>query len=635
MLDGLRQQAGSWIIKILFGVIILAFIFAYGTGTLGGGGGAVLAYVDETPILIKDFQSRLRREMEQIRSQMPNLSEEDLARMNVRDRVLSSMVNTVLVRQGASELGLAVSDAEVKERIRAYGVFKGDKGGFDASMYRAVLQSNNMTPAEFEAGLRADMTAEKLQRHLASTVVVDEAEARDFFLYGGEQAVIDYLLFPWEDFKQGIEPSQAEVESYYAEHKERFERPARATLQYLTFTPQSLAKAQAVSDDEIKAYYDAHTSEFASPEQVRARHILLKLDESASEEQAKAVRTKLLGLKADLAKGKDFADLAKKYSQGPSNVRGGDLGWFSRGMMVPTFEEAAFALKPGQVGDPVRTSFGWHLIKVEERRAAGTKSLEEAAPEIKTQLAEEKAAGGVGERLDQAIDQIIVGDSLPKVAETLDMSLESTGPMTQEMLVQNLGIAADAAKTLFDLEQGKASEMPVAVEGGYILAAKTAFVAATYAPVEEVKDAIVEALRRDAAMRLAKEKADGVLAEFMDPGKAEAAKVRYAKDMDVSRPFGRRGLIPELGMNPALVEAVFASRPGDWLEKSFAVGDGFVLARLSRLVAPPQEQWEKQKPMLMAQIQRLKGNETFMAYIGGLRDKAEIKIVQPKLMQGE
>ncbi|WP_461210106.1 SurA N-terminal domain-containing protein [Desulfocurvus sp. DL9XJH121] len=632
MLDGLRQHAGSWIIKILFGIIILAFVFAYGSGTLGNKGGAVLAYVDETPLLIKDFQLRLRREMDQVRSQMPKASDEDLAQMKIKDRVLSSMVNSLLIRQSAEKLGLTVADAEVKERIRVYRAFRNDKGGFDTAIYRAVLSSNNMTPAEFEAGLRADLTAEKLQRHLASTVLVDEAEARDFFLYGGEQAVIDYLLFPWGDFAKGVEPAQSDIEAYYEEHKERFKRPARATLQYLSFTPQALAKDQPVSAEEIKTYYEGHKAEFASPEQVRARHILLKLDQDAGDKDVKDVRAKLLRIKAELGK-RDFAALAEKYSQGPSKAQGGDLGWFSKGMMVPAFEEAAFALKPGEVSDPVRTSFGWHLIKLEEHRDAGTETIEEATPRIKAQLAEEKAATAVGEKLDQGIDQIIVGDSLAKVAETLGMNLESTGPVTEDMLVQGLGVDADSAHSLFNLVPGKASETPVAVEGGYILVSKAAFVDATYAPVEKVKGAIVEALRRETAMGLAQKKADSVLAALLDESKAEDTEAAQAKAIHTSKPFGRRGLIPELGMNPPLVESVFAAPQGKWLDKSFAVNDGYVLVRPDARIAPPEEQWERQKPMLMAQLRQLKGNEMFMAYLSDLRDKAEIKIVEPRLLE--
>ena len=632
MLDGLRQNAGSWIIKILFAIIILAFIFAYGSGTLSNKGGAVLAYVDDTPVLIKDFQTSLSREMEQLRTQMPNLSNADMQRMGLKEYVLQSLVNSVLVKRGAEELGLSVADQELKDRIRAYAAFRNQDGGFDSTVYQAVLRGNNLTPGEFEDSQRAALMAEKLQRHLASTVIVDEAEARDYFLFQGEKLSIDYLLFPWKDYKDGIEPTQTEIEAYYNEKKELFKLPARASFQYLLFTPKSLAKAQVVTDDEVKAYYAAHTDEFARPEQVRASHILIKLDEKADDKAVAEARAKLLKVKARLAKGADFAEMAKKYSEGPSNVRGGELGWFSRGMMVPAFEEAAFGQEAGVVGDPVRTRFGWHLIKVEERREAGTEPLGEVATDIKSQLAEEKAANEVGEKLDQAIDQIIVGDTLAKVAETLDMNLGSTGPMTRQMLLKDMGVDADAATAMFDIPINTASDTPVSVQGGYMLVSKTNFVEATYSPLEKVTDSIVEALKREGAMALAKEKADAALARLAASGVADVP-VEYADKLVAGKPFGRKGVVPDLGMNPPLVEAAFAAPSGKWLETSFPVEAGYVVARVGQRIAPPEDVWTKSKDAFMTQFAQAKGRELFQAFVSDLRDKAEIKVVEPRLLE--
>ncbi|MBU1002401.1 MAG: SurA N-terminal domain-containing protein [Proteobacteria bacterium] len=633
MLDGLRQNAGSWVIKILFGIIILAFVFAYGSGTLGGKGGGVLAYVGETPLMITDFQSRLRREVEAVRSEMPGLSGEDMTRMRIKDRVLANMINSTLIRRQALALGLDVSDSELQKRIISYQVFRGQDGRFDTGIYRAVLRGSNMTPADFELGLRQDIMAEKLQKYLDLTVSVEDAEVRDFFMYGGEKVAIDYLLFAWDDFADQIQPSDEEVEKYYADNQDRFRRPARATLQYLQFTPRALSAPQLVSAEDIRAYYDAHQDEFLRPEQVRARHILLKLDADAPEKEVQEVRAKLLRLKARLSKGTTFEALATKNSEGPSKATGGDLGWFSRGMMVGPFEETAFALAPGEVSEPVRTKFGWHLIKLEEHRVEGIKSLAEAESDIRPSLAEDMAAGAMSDKLDQAIGQIIVGDTLAKIAEDLGLPLESTDSMTKEMLVQRLGSDAESIQLLFDLETGKASETPVAIEGGYLLVAKSKFVESTVAPLDEIKGAIVQTLKREGALKLAQEKADAVLAKLADPAKAEAALGQYKGKLATSKPFARRGLVPELGMNPELVEAAFAATQGQWLDKSHSVGNGYVLARLVERVAPADGLWERQKEMLRVQIQQAKTNEMFMAYLSGLRDKFEVKVVEPRLLE--
>ncbi len=629
MLDGLRQNAGSWIIKILFLVIILAFILAYGSGSLNRTGSGVLAYVDETPILIKDFERQYEQDVRFVQSQMPNLKSEDLAGLDIKQATLAKMVNTVLVEREVDRLGLAVSDAELAGLIRSNPQFWNDKRNFDESYYDRAVRSQGMTPAQYEDSTRRRILQDKLMRHVGGAVQVHDQEARDLFLFGQEKVSVDYLVFPWADFAAGVNPTQQEIETYYADNQDRFKRPATAGFNLLLFSPAALAARQTVDDAEVRAYYDKHQGEFDSPETVHARHILIKTPADAKGADAEKGRKQLLKLKARLAQGETFEALAKKYSEGPSNVRGGDLGWFAKDAMVAPFAEAAFALAPGEVSDPVRTEFGWHLIQVEERREAGLESFEDAAPGIRRQLAEEKAAEAMADTLDLAIGRLVAGDKLAQVAESLGLTLQPTPAVPLAVLTQRMGIDQDSADMLFHLVPGQATEIPVEIEEGSLLAEKTVDNPEGVAPLEQVKDAIVEALRRDAGMKLAREKAAEVLTE-MGGGELPA---KYAAKVKTSEPFQRNGNVPELGMNPTLVEEAFAARQGAWLAQPHAVNNGFALVRLHERILPPDEVWEQAKPTIIAQIRQSRQQEMFKAYLMDLRDKAEVGIVAPKVME--
>jgi len=611
MLDGMRQHAGSWAIKILFLVIILAFILAYGSGSLREGGSGILAYVDDEPILVRDFERQYETDVRQLQEQIPNLSAEDMAKFDIKQAVLAKMVNTVLLDRQARQLGITVTDAELGTFIRSNPRFRGEGQAFDEQYYERAVRAQGMTPAAFEESTRRAIVQYKVMEHVGRAAQVQEREARDLFQFSQERLVVDYLLLPWEDFKDGVTPTEEEIATYYKDNMERFKRPATAGFNLLLLAPANLASRQEVDEAAMRAYYDAHPGEFEVAESVRARHILLELPADAPGAEADKARVELLKLKARLAKGESFATLAEKHSDCPSSARGGDLGWFSRQAMVAPFAEAAFALEPGAVSDPVRTEFGWHLIKVEERREAGTKTFEEAAQSIRQQLAEEKAADALHEVLDMAIGRLVAGDTLAQVAESLNLPLQPVPAVAKATLVQRLGVDEASADMLFTLAVGKATEIPVEIEEGALLAEKTVDNPESVAGLDEVREAITEALRREAAMKLAREKAAQLLAEAAGGDLPAAQRGR----IKTSEPFQRSGVVGELGMNPTLAEAAFAAEPGQWLPEPHAVANGYALVRVRERQVPDDAQWAAAKDTMLAQIRQSRQQEMFQAFI--------------------
>ena len=633
MLDGMRRNASSWIIKVLFAVIIIVFIFAFGMGGFQGDRAQVLAYVNEQPIMIRDFERVYERRVRALRDQNPNVSYEDLAKARFKRQVFDTMVNTNLLLNEAHRLGLDVSQAELIGYIRDVPVFQNEQNQFDKGRYEAVLTNQRMSPGDYESEVARSILLDKLRSSLDLAVVSTEAEAHDLFTYAKEQVVVDYMLYAWKDFVDAVHPSDEEVAAWYESNKERFRRPPMAEFALLPVTPATLAKPAEITDDEAAVYYEAHKDEFMQPAQAKARHILIKVDQNASADLVEKARKEILDIRARALKGESFADLAREYSQGPSSVKGGDLGWFPRGAMVGPFDETAFSLPLDTVSAPVRTQFGWHLVLVEERKPGGQGSLEEAMSDIKRSLAEERAATRLQDALDQALEQAATGDPVSRIGQDIGVDVTATGLVSKDQLASRLGLEDEIAGRLFDLTLGQATDTPIAIADGYMLASKTKIEPSVVPPLEDVREQAVGALTREQAMDLAKEKAASVLTELHDPATAVSAAKLLTPGLESSEPIGRRGFIPGLGMNPTLVEASFATPQGQWLEEAYPVTDGYVLARPAKRIEPTDAEWQSEKEFWVSNLRRSQEDALFQAYLTELRDRAEFRLVTPQVIE--
>ncbi len=625
MLDAMRKNAQSWAIKFLFALIILVFVF-WGVGNLGNDQATVVAEVQGEAILIRDFQQAYQRTVENLRRKQPDISREDFEQMQLKRQVLNDLITSQLLFREAKKLGLAVTAPEVRQYVQQMPVFQNADKQFDPSRYEQLLRANQLTPAQFEADLTRSLLTNKIQRAVKLPASVSEAQAKDLFAFSQEKARMEYALFAWQD-QPGLAPNEEAVKHYYQENQKQFQRPARMEMDYLLLTPEGLAAAQPVSDEEIKAYYEANPGEFERQEELKARHILIEVPEGADDQQVTEAREQAQALVERLRDGADFAELAREYSDGPSSAQGGDLGWFARGEMVEAFEAAAFALDTGEISDPVRTSFGFHVITVEDRKPSGTQPFEEVQDEIRQEIGADKAAQKMSDLLDEALDLILSGKSLKDTAATLEIPLRHSGPFTQAQGPEGIELDKEQRETLFTLTPGEVTDTPLLLDNGYLIAKQTDFSPAQPRELKAVRDQIETTLKREQGLEKAKAAAENVLAGL------EAPDQDLERETSTSEPFGRRGFIPGLGMNPQLVESVFNAEQGQWLEKPYKVQQGYVLARLAERVAPDMSKWKEQQSLWVGQLQQSRKQALFQAYLTQLREKAEVKIVNPGVLE--
>lgn len=634
MLDILRQGAQSWGIKIVFGIIIAVFVLAFGMNRSSTDSTTVVATVNDAPILIRDFQETLQRNLETARRQNPGLTSEFLAQIKFKDQVLNQMITRELLLQKAAALGLTVSKEELAREIHLIPAFQNDGKIFDPDKYQSVLKANRLTPGQFESDFMRNLAMDKIQNYIALPGRVSEDQARDYYDYGRGMTSISYLLYPWKAHEAAINATEAKVAEYYAAHKAQYATPAQARISFLVLSPETLANVDVVTDNEADTYYAEHKENFKIEEQINARHILVRVEANATAADEQKATAKIQAAQAELVAGKKFEDVAAAYTEDPSGTAtGGALGWFGRGRMVKPFEDAAFATSKGEVSGPIRTAYGFHLIKVEDAKPAGYEPLDAVRTDIKRTIAQDRAMETLQDVVDQALELILTGSDLRAVAQSIGQGLETRESefFTKTSAPTELaGLNPENVAALFDLSPKTTTQNPIQFEDGYLLATKIEDRPETTKPLEEVKTEIVAAITKDEAAKLAKAAADADLQALRAGGKLANGQ---NPALTLTEAFGRQSSIPGLGMAPEVIDAAFSAPADSWLPSSYKVTDGFILAKAGTVVPPSAEAWTQEKGRWIESLNQRTEEQMVQTFLADLRAKADVRILNPRVLE--
>ncbi|WP_243313882.1 peptidylprolyl isomerase [Fundidesulfovibrio agrisoli] len=631
MLDVLRQHSQSWFIKAVFGVIIAVFVF-FGIYSFRDQrpGGAVVAYVGDKPILVKDFMAEYEGMLRQAQAQNPNLSKEDLERFGFKNQVLMQMVNRVLLFDQAEKLGVSVSQAELQAEIARVPAFQNDKGQFDLELYREKLKSVGLSPDTFETDQKRDLLYEKMVYYSILPVQVTPEEVRSIYNFAQEKAVVDYVPFLGADFASKVEVSPERIKQVYDSSKEKYKRSAEVKIDYIELTPANLADPKNVTDQEAKAYYTENTDKFKHGEMIKAGHLLVMLPQNAKDEDIKAAEKRLNDLAARLRKGEPLDKVMA--TPGQPSIAGGDLGWFGKGTMVPEFENAVFALKKGEVSNPVRTQYGLHVIQVQDRKPEGVTSFEDAKEDIKKEMAEDKAAETIGKTVDQLLEELIGGADMAKLAQSKGLSVKSSDFFNRQRPPADLGLTPESLTVLFSQAAGKVVPQPLSAGEGYLLAKVVEMKPEAIPALEEISETIKADIVAEEAMKLAEAKAKEVAAMLATPDGQAKVELEYAGRVKAAQPFTRQGVGPDLGQAPALAEAAFAAKGPGWLPEAYGVGKGFVVAKLKERAFPSEADWQRDKPRIMSQALPFQQEQAFRSYVQYLYEKTPLRLVNKDVL---
>lgn len=634
MLDPMRKYAQSWGIKLVFGLIIIVFVF-WGVGSSQGDRATILATVDDQPILIKDYEKAFQENMRLVKNKNPNVTDKELQDGGFRWQVFSNMMTTHLLEAQAKKLGITVTTEELRAEIAKIPAFQNESKQFDPKRYETLLKANEVAPGEFEADFRQQLLLEKLAAFIGLPATVAESEARSIFDFMREQAVITYIPFTAADFAKGVTIADEQVKTYYDGRKDEFATPAQVKIDFVEFTPKAMSKPAEITDAEIEADYKANPKKYERPEQVRVRHILMMLPPDAPKDVVDAAEGRMKAMAEKVRKGADFATLIPKDPTNADGILGEDWAWLPKGSLPKEFgpfEEKAFALKKDELSEPVRTSLGLHLIQGGEKQAAGQRSLAEVKDEIRADLAEQRAADKLTKALDVVQEKLSSGETLEAAVASQQVALKTSEFFAKATPPAELGLSEQALTAIFALKKGQVADAPLSTEDGFLLVRAAEVKEPGVEPLDAVKDVIKTRLTEEEAMKRAKAKAEET-AKAMETEDGRKKVLAENKDkIATSQPFSRQGFIPGLGMAPVLVQTAFEAREPGWFKTAFGVSGAYVLAGLDKRLPADASLWDKEKERWMSTLTQSKQTELFRAYLQTLQQGARIEIVNETIL---
>lgn len=620
----MREQATSWFIKIMLGAIVVVFAL-WGVGNYGNQQLIKAAEVNGEVVTMEEYRTTYNNLMERYRQMYgERFNAQTIEMLNLEQQALDQLIDQELILQEARRLDFRVTDKELADAIAEFGAFQ-QNGRFNQRLYQRVLVSNRLTPEGFETLQRRSMLTQKVQAFIQSSVKVSDHELRQYFNWKNSEVKIDYVLF--DPAKFSYEPSEEEVTAYFEANRDKYTIEPKAKAVYFYFNPDDYEKDVTVAEEEIAAYYKSHPDEFKIPATVKARHILIKTESDDPPEAVQEKKKKALEIMEKAKAGEDFAELAKEHSEGPSASKGGDLGEFKEGDMVKPFSDKAFSMEPGEISEPVLTRFGWHIIKVEDKKTESTKSLEEATDEIQKKLAGERAKTLAYDAAEDVYDATFDGDDLNLIAEARNLTAHTTDWFTRRGPDKGIKQRSQFASAAFDLDIMAISDIKDLGDGYYILQTIEKS-PEKQAPFEDVAEEVKADLVKEKQSELAMKAAETFLKQMAEDGAEMAAAVEDQDDLSVETTdfFKRSGSIPGIGYERAIAEAAFGlSKDKLFPEKPLKGRQGVYVIRFAERKTPDEDAFEKEKTSLKKQLVRQKQSRTFAAWLSEARSKSEIK----------
>jgi peptidyl-prolyl cis-trans isomerase D len=431
-----------------------------------------------------------------------------------------------------------------------------------------------------------------------------------------------------------VTPTQEQIEKYFEQNVMKYQSEPQVKVRYLYFDPNAYQEGVQVTDEDVAEYYQQNAGEFKTEKTVQARHILFKVEEDsdpAVDEEKKALAAKV----AEMAKsGKSFDQLAKQYSEGPTRDKGGFLGTFKRNAMVKPFADTAFSMNAGDISEPVRTQFGWHVINVEKVNEASTESLEDATPNIRNKLRLERARQKALEAAEKVYDSVFDGDDLGDAGKTHQVPVMDTELFAASGFKdKKIGNPQQFAKTAFELDFMAISQIQDWDDGYYLLQ-----VVEQVASKSPKLESVVERVRKDVTKELqrdrAKADAEAMLADIKkDTPMAEASR-RAALQVNQTGYYKRTGATGKIGFEPRISTVAFELSMDQPLSDQVVEGrQGWYVLRLKERKLPLREEFVKELKSTRQRLATQRKQAVFQQWIVDLRARSKIDINQERVQQ--
>jgi peptidyl-prolyl cis-trans isomerase D len=518
MLQDIRDKAQGWIAYAIVFLISVPFALWGIQEYLGVGSEPVVAKVNGNEITERQLDQQFHQVQQNLREQLgaaykPGLFDDK----RMRQEVLKRLVRDDVVLQSSHKMGLRSPDTLVRQTILGIEAFKKD-GVFDQATYERAVRLQGLSTAGFEERVRRLLLSQQLSNAIISSAFVTDYELRNQLRLGKQMRKFDYFILPSSDFSSDEPIDEEAILAYYEKHETEFLSPEQVKLEYIQLDAESAGETVEVTEEALQEFYDKHQERYGEPEQRKASHILLTLGQDAEPAMVEETREKLEQLRERVVAGEDFAELAGANSQDPgSAAKGGDLGFFGKGVMVPAFEEAAFNMMEGEVSEPVRSRFGYHLIKLTGISPSKVKPFEAVRQQVEDayRLAE-------GERLYFELAESLANlsyedpTSLQPAADDLQLKIEQSDWLERsggEGVLRNPKVTAAAFSEDVLVERNNSELIELSQDSALVLRVVDHKEASTL-PLDEVKPRITETIKRQRAEEKTRETAENRLSRL-------------------------------------------------------------------------------------------------------------------------
>lgn len=622
--------------KIILGGIIIVFCVAMVVTLVPGGmlGDAFGFGTPQTGVLVSVGDQQVTvAEVNQAANNMAKQQHFPAQFMPfVRQRAVDQLIMQKAMIAEAHRMGMKVTDDELRNELQ-HGAFaqllfpNGQFVGQD-TYENFVSQQFNLSVPAFETLMKQDLLIRKLRAAVEGGIVVSDKEIAEQYKRENTKVKFDYAVLTLDSISKQIKPTDADLKAYYEAHKGAYNNSIaeRRSARYVVVDTAKLSQQVKVTPADLQAYYNQHRDEYRVADQVNVRHILVKTPEPVNgkvDDKAVAdARAKAEGILKQVQAGGNFADIAKKNSDDPgSKDNGGSLGWIQHGQTVPEFDQSAFSLKKGETSGLVRSSFGFHIIHVDDKQEAHVKTLDEVKPQIEQNLASQKVAGQVDSVANKAASDA-KAKGLDAAAKANGLEVLSAGPFSRMDSVPGLGSAPEFMSAVFG---AKSKDQPdlVHIPNGSVIFQVTDIVPARTPSFDEIRARVEQEYKADQARTQLSKKT----AELSEKARSEHDLKKAAKDVGAevktSELVGVSSQVPDIGsLSGGPAEVVFDMKKGD-ISGPIDTGRAGVVVALTDKQEPPAEQLAASRDRLRDQLMEQKRNQYMQVFVDGLRTRME------------
>jgi peptidyl-prolyl cis-trans isomerase D len=630
----------SGLLLLICAAMVIAFIPGnLGSDLMGTPGKGVVAKVDGEDITADEVRETARGMLQQQGAQLG--ANASILLPFFAQRAADQLVDRQALVAEAQHLGLKATPQEIKDELQhgRYSEYFFPGGTFiGEAEYEGLLQQHNLTPATFEDSVGKEILISKLQALITGSASVSDSAIRLEFDKQNTKVKFEYAVLKQDDIKKGLHPTTEELKAFYDSHQKNYANsiPEKRKVKYVMIDLARIAGSVQVTQDELQSYYNQHRDQYRVPEQAKVSHILIKTplpgpDGKVDEKGAAEAQRRAEDLLKQLKAGAKFEDLAKKYSEDPGSAKeGGSLGWIGKGRTVPEFEKAAFSQPIGQVGDLVKSSYGFHIIRVDARQDAHMKTLDEVKEQIEPILKQQKA---------QEIAQKQAEDLLQQAkTQGLDAAAKGVPVVTSDFfsrkdVVPGLGAAPQFMDAVFTAAEKSPPEMAATSEG-YAVFSLLAVKPQSTPTFEEIRARVEEEFKNERSNVLLSQKTQ----ELSDRAKTEHDLKKAAKELGAtvktSEFVAPDGQVPDIGSMTGPAAVAFSMKPGEISGPINSGANGAVID-VTDVQAPSEADFVAKRDQIRDTLLQSKEQELFGLFVTNLREQMEksgkIKINQEEM----